>query len=118
MSETLFRKNDNIIEWTWLQKATDGAYVNDGSVTFSLYSGYSLVSATGVRTASAGAVNALAFGPSDMDYVPGSNGKYQGKLPASLALDLDLEYTIEINAVASGHTARRSIAASVIDRTT
>lgn len=118
MSDTLYRKNDNVIEWTWLSQSTDGAYINDGTVTFTLYSGYSLVSATGALTTPAGAVNAVVAGPTTMTYVTGSNGKYQGKLPASVALDLALVYTIEINATANGHVARRSIEVSVVDRTT
>jgi len=118
MSNTIFRKNDNVIEWTWLSQASDGSYVNDGTVSFSLYSGYSLVSTTGALTTPAGAVNALVAGPTAMTYVTGSNGKYQGKLIAAEDLDLSLVYTLEINAVANGHTARRSIPVSVIDRTT
>jgi hypothetical protein len=118
MSDTLFRKNDNLIEWTWLSQSTDGAYVNDGVVTFTLYSGYALESGTGARSASAGAINAVAAGPISMSYVAGSNGKYQGKLPASVDLDLSLEYTLEINATANGHVARRSIDVTVTDRTT
>lgn len=100
MSITIFRKNDNVIEWTWLSQSTDGEYVNDGVVTFTLYSGYALDPATGARTASVGAVNLAAYGPAAMEYVSGSSGKYQGKLPASVDLDLSLEYTIEINASA------------------
>lgn len=118
MSDILFRKNDNLIEWTWLSKSTDGAYVNDGEVTFTLYSGYSLVSTTGALTTPAGAVNTIVFGPTTMVYLAGSSGKYQGKLPASVNLDLDLTYTIEINGIASGHTARRSIPVSITDRIT
>jgi len=118
MSNTLFRKNDNLIEWTWLSQSTDGEFINDGTVTFTLYSGYSLVSTTGALTTPAGAVNAVVAGPTTMTYVTGSNGKYQGKLPASVALDLALEYTIEINGTANGHTARRSIDVTVVDRTT
>jgi hypothetical protein len=118
MSHTIYRKNDNVIEWQWLRQSTDGDYVNDGTVSFTLYSGYSLVSTTGVLTTPAGAVNAIAAGPTTMSYVTGSNGKYQGKLAASVNLDLALEYTIEINATANGHTARRSIPVSVVDRVT
>lgn len=116
MNNTIYRKNDNLIEWQWLSDASDGEFVNDGTVSFTLYSGYSLSSTTGALTTPAGAVNATAYGPSTMSYVTGSNGKYQGKLPASVALDLALEYTIEINATANGHTARRSIPVSVVDR--
>ena len=118
MSLVLLRKNDNLVEWQWLSQSTDGAYINDGVVTFTLYSGYSLVSTTGVLTTPSGAVNALVAGPTTMSYVAGSNGKYQGKLPASVVLDLALIYTIEINGTASGHIARRSIPVSVIDRVT
>ena len=118
MSNTIYRKNDNVIEWTWLSESTDAEYINDATVTFTLYSGYSLVSTTGVLTTPAGAVNVTVNGPTTMAYVTGSNGKYQGKLPASVALDLALEYTLEINATANGHTARRSIPVTVIDRTT
>lgn len=118
MSHTIYRKNDNLIEWQWMADSSDGEYVNDATVTFTLYSGYALNSTTGAREASAGAVNVVVTGPVTMDYVTGSNGKYQGKLPASLSLDLSLEYTIEINATANGHTARRSIPVSVVDRVT
>ena len=118
MSDVIFRKNDNLIEWQWLSQSSDGEYVNDGDVAFTLYSGYSLDSETGALTTPAGAVNSVAHGPTTMDYVAGSNGRYQGKLPASVALDLDLEYTIEINATANVHIARRSIPVSVTDRVT
>ncbi len=118
MSNTIYRKNDNLIQWTWLKQATDDEYINDGTVTFTLYSGYSLVSTTGVLTTPSGAVNAVTYGPTAMAYVTGSNGKYQGKLPASVALNLALEYTLEINATANGHTARRSIPVTVVDRVT
>lgn len=118
MSDVIYRKNDNLIEWTWLNRLTDGDYINDGEVTFTLYSGYSLVSTTGVLTTPAGTINVVVFGPTTMTYVASSNGKYQGKLPASVELDLALIYTLEINGLASGHTARRSIVVSVTDRTT
>ena len=112
MSHTIYRKNDNTIEWTWLSDSTDGDYINDGTVTFTLYSGYSLASSTGVASGT------LVHGPITKSYVADSNGKYQGKLPASLALNLALAYTIEINATAGGHTARRSIPVSLVDRVT
>jgi hypothetical protein len=118
MSHILYRKNDNIVEWQWMKTATDGQFVNDGTVTFTLYSGYSLVSTTGALTTPAGAVNVTVYGPANMDYVSGSDGKYQGKLPSTVDLDLALEYTIEINATADGHVARRSIPVTVVDRVT
>lgn len=119
-SHTIYRKNDNVVEWTWLQQSTDKEYINDGVVSFTLYSGYSINSLTGVLTTPGGTVNAAVAGATSvpMTYVPGSNGKYQGKLPASVAMDLALEYTIEINATANGHIARRSIRVSVVDRIT
>lgn len=118
MSNTIYRRNDNLIEWIWLNQASDGEYINDGTVSFTLYSGYSLDSTTGARAASVGAVNAVAHGPTTMAYVAGSNGKYQGKLPSSADLDVSLAYTLEINATANGHVARRSIEVSVVDRVT
>jgi hypothetical protein len=118
MSHKLYRKNDNLIEWQWMQQASDGEFVNNGTVTFTLYSGYSLNSSTGALTTPAGPVNALVHGPVTMAYVAGSSGKYQGVLPAAVDLNLALEYTIEINATASGKTARRSIPVSVVDRMT
>lgn len=118
MSHSLYRKNDNLIEWTWLAGADDGEYVNDGTVTVSLYSGYSLNTTTGALNPISGPVNALAFGPATMSYVTGSNGKYQAKIPASLNLDLSLIYTLQINAVANGHTARRSLPVTIVDRVT
>lgn len=118
MNHQIFRKNDNLIEWQWLSQATDGTYVNDGTVSFTLYSGYSLDSTTGALTTPAGAVNLIEAGPTTMSYVAGSDGKYQGKLPASVDLNLALQYTLEINATANGHVARRSIPVTVIDRDT
>ena len=118
MSHSLYRKNDNTVEWTWLAGADSGDYINDATVTLKLYSGYSLNPATGALNPIAGPVNALAFGPAVMTYVAGSTGKYQGKIPASLNLDLSLIYTMEITATAGGHTARRSIPVTVVDRVT
>lgn len=99
-SHTIYRKNDNVIEWTWLSQSTDKAWVNNGFVTFTLYSGYALNAETGDRLPSSGDVNLVAYGPETMEYVAGSNGKYQGKLPSVVNLDLSLKYTIEINASA------------------
>ncbi len=118
MSHSLYRKNDNTVEWTWLAGADSGDYINDAAVELRLYSGYSLNPATGALNTVGGPVNALVFGPAAMVYVPGSNGKYQGKIPASLNLDLSLEYTMQIDATAGGHTARRSIPVTVVDRVT
>ena len=118
MSHSLFRKNDNTVEWTWLTEADSGDYVNDGTVTLRLYSGYSLNPDTGALNPIAGPVNALVFGPATMTYVTGSNGKYQAKIPASLNLDMALLYTMQIDATAGGHTARRSIPVTVVDRVT
>ncbi len=113
MNHVIYRKNDTIIEWTWLSQSTDGSYINDGTVTFTLYHSYVLNTSTGAVSS-----GTAVSGPIAMAYVSGSNGKYQGKLPASLSLDLALEYTIEINATANGHVARRSIPVSVVDRVT
>lgn len=118
MNHQIFRKNDNLIEWQWLTQATDGTYINNGTVSFTLYSGYSLNPATGALTTPAGAVNQIAAGPTTMAYVAGSDGKYQGKLPASVDLSLTLQYTLEINATANGHVARRSIPVTIVDRNT
>lgn len=118
MSHKIFRRNDNLIEWQWMAQSTDGAYVNDGTVTFTLYSGYSLDADTGNLTTPSGAINQIAAGPISMEYVPASDGRYQGKLPASVALNMALQYTLEINATANGHVARRSIPVTVVDRTT
>lgn len=98
MTQTIFRKNDNVISWQWMTQASDGAYVNNGIVTFTLYSGYALDPVTGDRLPSSGDVNLVVYGPSILEYIAGSDGKYQGKLPASVDLDLSKSYTIEINA--------------------
>ena len=118
MSHVIYRKNDNVVEWQWLSQSTDAAFINDGAVTFTLFSGYALTPATGAREPSTGSVNVIVSGPTAMSYVAGSSGKYQGKLPATVNLDLSLEYTLEINAVANGHTARRSIPVTIADRNT
>ena len=116
MSHSLFRKNDNTVEWTWLTEADSGNYVNNGTVILRLYSGYSLNPSTGGLNPIGGPVNALVFGPATMTYVEGSNGRYQAKIPASLNLDLSLLYTLQVDATANGHTARRSIPVTVVDR--
>lgn len=113
MTVTIYRKNDNLIEWTWLSQSTDGAYINDGTVTFTLYHTYVLNSSTGAISSGTN-----VHGPITMTYVAGSNGKYQGKLPASVDLDMSLQYTLEINATAGGHVARRAIPVAVVDRVT
>lgn len=118
MSHTIYRKNDNVVEWQWLIQSTDKEYINDAVIFFVLYSGYALNPATGVRETSSGAVNLAVAGPIYMVYVPGSNGKYQGELPSTVALDISLEYTLEINATANGHVARRAIPVTVVDRIT
>jgi hypothetical protein len=118
MSHILFRKNDNTIEWTWLTDSTDGDYINDGVVTFTLYSGYSINPGSGALTTPGGAVNLLWYGPVTMAYVAGSNGKYQGRIAASLNLNTALLYTIEINATGNSRVARRSIPVTVVDRVT
>lgn len=110
MTSVIYRKNDTVIEWTWLSQSTDGAYINNGTVAFTLYHTYAISSATGVATGT------VVHGPVTMAYVAGSNGKYQGKMPSTLALDLSLSYTVEINATANGHVARRSIPVTVTDR--
>lgn len=116
MSHTIYRKNDNTIEWTWMNDSRDGSFINNGTVTYRLYSGYSLNPATGALNTPGGAVNVSVHGPITMTYVPGSNGKYQAILPASLNLNLALAYTLEINATAGSLTARRSIPVTVVDR--
>jgi hypothetical protein len=118
MSHVIYRKNDNTIQWTWLADASDGEYVNNATVTFSLYSGYSLNPGSGALTTPGGSVNLLWYGPVTMTYQAGSNGKYEGRLAASINLNIDLQYTIEINATANGRTARRSIPVTVVDRVT
>ena len=62
-----FRTNDNLIRWDGMTRASDGAYVNDATVTWSLKDSDEVELASGTLT-----------------YVTGSNGRYQGVLQSTV----------------------------------
>lgn len=83
---------DNLIRWDRLEKASDGTYPSDATVTCTLYSraGVALTSAI------------------SMSYVSGSTGRYQGILPASAyTLVAGTEYELRFDATGPGVAHRR-----------
>lgn len=83
---------DNLIRWDRLEKASDGTYPSDATVTFDLYSRSGTALVSGVS----------------MSYVSGSTGRYQGILLASAyTLVAGTEYEIRINASGPGVGHRR-----------
>ncbi len=81
---TIYLSNDNLVEWSFMDQASDGSYVNDATVTMTLKLAGSPVSgATAVA----------------LTYVSGSNGRYQGVIPSSVSLTAGGNYTLEITAV-------------------
>ncbi len=64
-----FKENDNLIRWDGMTRASDGAYVNDATVSWSLKDSDDAEIAAGALT-----------------YVAGSNGRYQGVLRSDVEL--------------------------------
>lgn len=109
MSETrtIYRFNDNLVEWDSMERASDGSFVATATVTMTL------VDSDGVNVT--GAVSL------PMTYVSGSNGVYQGTIPFNIAWDTVAPagsgYTLVIVATGSIN-ARRSLPVIVADRVT
>lgn len=85
MAIKLFVANDNLITWNNMTSSVDGSYVNDATVTMTLYD------STGATVTGAIAVS--------LPYVSASNGKYQGTIDSTVALVSDASYTLKITAV-------------------
>ncbi len=113
-SITLERGSDNLVEWAGMTESSGGAYVNGATVTMTLYSGYS-------RSATTGAVSGTPVSGATslpLSYVSGSNGTYQGVIPSTVTLNLELDYTLQITATHGAYSRVRALAATVIDGTT
>jgi len=79
-----FKENDNLVRWDGMSRASDGAYVNDATVTFVLKDSDNLPIVAGA-----------------MPYVAGSNGRYQGVVQSEAVLgDADSVVWLEATAVA------------------
>lgn len=85
MALTLYVANDNLITWDKMTSSVDGSYINDATVTMTLYN-------------SSGAAVTGAISVS-LPYVSSSNGKYQGVIDSTVALVSDASYTLKITAV-------------------
>jgi len=64
-----YKDNDNLIRWDGLCRPSDGAYVNDATVTFVLKDSDNVSMTSG-----------------SMPYVSGTSGRYQGVIDSSVAL--------------------------------
>ena len=92
----LFKNSDIIIEWDGLKSVRSGNYINGAAMTFTIKDtdGAALV----------GAVNVV------MSYIAGSDGKYQGTLESTVALDdPGTRYFCELTATSAGDVAFRRI---------
>ncbi len=95
-----YKENDNLIRWDGMARASDGAYVNDATVTFSLKDSddEELVSGS-------------------MPYVSGSNGRYQGTVQSTVGLgDVDDVVWLEVTAVSGALDGFRRIQGRVTHR--
>lgn len=104
---TIERQNDFVLTWDSVDLATNRSFLTSGTVTMTLK-----VTATGAAVSGA---SALA-----MDYVAGSQGKFQGRIPASAlpsSLTLGSIYTVEVSATSGSYTGFAKLAATLIERT-
>ena len=85
----LFINSDNVLTVDELKNAVDDTYINDATVTVTLFD------SDGV------AVSGQTF-PATMNYVSGSNGKYRATLQDDLSLTEDAEYEAVVSIDAGG----------------
>jgi hypothetical protein len=95
MLEVLAIGSDNLVRLDALTNASTGAFVNSASVSFVLRD----------------ALGNIVVGTTAMPYVTGSNGRYEGAIPAATALVENATYTLEITATASGLVLFRKVSA-------
>lgn len=103
---TIYIDNDNDVLWQFMAREATGSFINDATVTMSLFAP-DVDPDTG--TPVTGAAN-LA-----MTYQTGSNGFYLGVLPYSLALTAGSGYKLRITATGTYH-AQRTLDATVVER--
>ena len=103
---TIYRFNDNTVVWDGMYRASDDEYVDDSTVTMTLTDTDDVPVSSAVDLA--------------MAFVSGSNGQYQGVLPASLNWADDIPvgsgYHLVITATGTQH-ARRTLNVTVSERT-
>ena len=104
---TIERQNDFVLTWDAVDLATNLTYTNLLVVTMTLK-----VTATGAAVSGASGLS--------MPNVANSNGKYQGRIPASAlpsSLALGSIYTVEVSASYSDYTGFVKLAAELVERT-
>jgi hypothetical protein len=86
--------SDNLVRLDQLQSASSAAYINSALVTFVLKD-----------------PNGNNLQTGNVNYVSGSNGRYEGTIPASVTggLTLDAIYSVQITATYQGTTLLRKL---------
>lgn len=87
----LYPENDNLLEWQEMKNNATGAYVNNATVSATLFDD------TGAQVAGETWPKALA-------YVAGSNGLYRATLAAVLSVVAGRDYSARVVAVGGGVT--------------
>lgn len=100
----LFPGNDQIVELDGLQNQTTLAFINNATVTATLYDVF--------HTAVTNATN-IAF-----VYLLASNGVYRGQIPAAFAAPYGAGYVLKIDASDGTNALHLEIPTEVIPRTT
>lgn len=101
---TLYVSNDNLVQNpTPMRRASNGAYVNDASVTMTLKdsAGAAVTGATSLT----------------LSYVTDSNGIYAGTIGHGVALVAGDVYTLEITGTSGSEYAFWSLSCNAINRT-
>ena len=95
-----FQSNDNLIRWDGMTRASDGAFVNDATVTWSLKDSDGVELDSGTLT-----------------YVSGSNGRYQGVQQSSVNIgSKDDVVFLEVTAVSGTLDGFRRVQGVVLFR--
>lgn len=104
---TIERQNDFVLTWASMDLATDGSFVSNATVTMTMK-----VTETGSLVSGASSLS--------LTYVTGSNGNYQGRIPASAlpsSLTLGPIYTIEVSATSGSYTGFAKLPVTLVERT-
>lgn len=88
--------NDNYLQISGLKNGADGTYINDASITATLYD------ETGAQ------VTGMTW-PAALSYIAASNGNYQLQLTDALSLQAGKYYKIQVDAASGGLNARWTI---------
>ena len=109
--QTLYLNNDNLVEFDMMTQSSDGSFVNDATVTFTLATSFT----TAVPPVAAGAV-ANHSGVS-MPYIAGSDGKYQGVIDSTAALTVGTTYYVGITYTSGTKNGFTKLTCQVVNRT-